>query len=94
MYLEDSLQALLQVLSELHNTMQVMKSQNESSVNNDDDETLNDDDNRIANNEINSFPDTIKSEDAQNQLPPLPERTLSPIQIPEAQRIDTFTGNE
>ena len=62
-----------------------MKSQKESSVNNDDDETLTDNDNRNDNDEINRFPDTIISEDAQNQLPPLPEPTLSPVQIPEAQ---------
>ena len=55
-----------QVLSELSSSMQEMKSQNGNSVNNNDDDTLTDDDNRNANNEINSFPDTIISEDAQN----------------------------
>ena len=59
-----------------------MKSQNESSINNNDDETLTDDDNSNANDETNSFPDTIISEDAHNQLPPLPEPTLSPVLIP------------
>ena len=74
--------------------MQEMKSQNESSVNKNDDETLTDDDNRNVNDEINSSPDTIISEDGQNQLPPLPEPTLSPVQIPVAQPLDTFTGND
>ena len=55
---------------------------------------MTDNDNRNANDEINSFPDTITSEDAQNQLPPLPEPTLSPVQIPEAPPLDTFTGND
>ena len=70
-----------------------MKSKNESSINNNDDQTLTEDDNRNVNEEINSFPDTIISEEAQNQLPPLPEPTLSPVQIPEAQPLDTFTCN-
>ena len=51
------------------------------------------DDNRNVNDEINSFPDTIISEDAQNQLPPLPEPTLHPVQNPEAQYSLTFAGN-
>ena len=71
-----------------------MKSHNVSSINNNDDKTLTDGDNRNAYDEINSFPDTIISEDAQNQLPPLPEPTFSPVQIPEAQPLDTFTGND
>ena len=54
---------------------------------------MTDDDNRYANGEINSFPDTIISEDSQNQLQPLPEPTLSQIQIPEAQPLDPFTVN-
>ena len=45
--------------------MQEMKSQNESK--------------RNADDEINSFPDTIIPEDAQNQFPPLTEPTLSPV---------------
>ena len=71
-----------------------MKSQNESSVNNNDDETLTANDNRNTNDEINSFADTIISKDAQNQLLPLPEPTLSPVQIPEAHTFDTLIGNE
>ena len=70
-----------------------MKSQNESSINKNYDETLTDHDNRNANDEINSFPDTNISEDAQNQLPPLPAPTLSSVQIPKAQPLDTSTGN-
>ena len=50
---------------------------------------MTDDDKRNANNEINSFSDTIISEDAQNQLPPLPESILSPVLILEAQPLDT-----
>ena len=46
----------------------------------------------LTNDEINSFPDTIISEDAQNQLPPLPEPAISPVQISEAQPLDTFTS--
>ena len=65
--------------------MQGMKSENENSVNNIDDETMTDNDNRNANDEINRFPDKIISEDAKNQLLPLPEPTLSSVQIPEAQ---------
>ena len=49
-----------------------MKSQNESSVINNDDESLTDNGYRNANDKVNSFPDTIISEDAQNQLLPLP----------------------
>ena len=71
-----------------------MKSQSESSVNKSDDETLTDNDDRNDNDEINSFSDTIISEDAQNQLPPLPVPTLSPVQLPEFQTLDTFTGNK
>ena len=71
-----------------------MKSWNKKSVNNNDDETLTDKDNRNVDDEINSFPDTIISEDAQNQLPPLPEPSLSPVQIPETQPLDTFTSND
>ena len=74
--------------------MQEIKSQNESNINNNDNETLTDDDNRNADNEINSFHDTIVSEDAQNQLLPLPEPTLSPVQISEAPPLDTFTSND
>ena len=40
-----------------------MKSQNENSIYNNDDETLTDDDNRNSKDEINKFPDTIISED-------------------------------
>ena len=54
------------------------------------DETLTDD----PNDETNSFPDTIVSEDVQNELLPLPEPTLSPIQFPEAQPLDAFTSND
>ena len=81
----------LQVLSELSSNMQEM---NNDEINNNDDETLTDDDNRNADDEIDSFPETIISEDAQNQLPPLPEPTLSPVQIPEAPPLDTFTSND
>ena len=70
--------------------MEEMKYQNTRSEIKDDDETLTDD----ANDETNSFPDTIVSEDAQNQLPPLPEPTLSQIQYPEPQPLDAFTSNE
>ena len=83
----------LQVLSELSSNMQEIKSQNESSINNNDDETLTDDDNRNTDDEIDNFPETIISEVAQNQLPPLPEPTLSLVQIPEAPPLDTFTRN-
>ena len=62
--------------------MQGMKSHNENSVNNNDDEILTADDNLNANDEINSFPDTIIYENVQNQVLPLPEPTLSPVQIP------------
>ena len=51
-------------------------------------------DNRNANDKINSFFDTIISDDAQNQLLPLPEQTLSPVHFPEAQPLDAFTGND
>ena len=54
-------------------------------INNNDDETLTDDDNRNANDQINSFPDTIISEDTKNQLPPLLGPALSAVQIPKAQ---------
>ena len=73
--------------------MKEMKSQNAGSANNNDDETLTDNDNRNANNETNSFPDTIISKNAQTQLLSLPEPTLSLVQIPEAQPLDTFNGN-
>ena len=59
--------------------MQEMKSKNESKINNNNNETFTNDDNRNANDEKNSFPNTIISEDAPNQLPPLPEPTLSPV---------------
>ena len=62
--------------------MQETKSQNNRSVNENDNETLADNDNRNENDEINSFPNTIVSEDAQNQLPPLPEPTILPVQSP------------
>ena len=81
----------LQVLSELSSNMQEM---NNNEINNNDDETLTDDDNRNADDEIDSFPETIISEDAQNQLLPLPEPTLSPVQISEAPPLDTFTSND
>ena len=84
----------LSVLSQLSNTVQEMKSQNEISVHNNDDETLTNNDNRNTNDKINSYPDTTISENTQNQLPPLPEPTLSPLQIPEAQPLNTFTGND
>ena len=79
----------LQVLSELSSNMEEMKDQNISSENNDDDETLTDD----PNDETNSFPDTIVSKDAQNQLPPLPKPTLSQIHYPESQPLDTLYSN-
>ena len=72
----------LQVLNQLSSTMQETKSQNNRSVNENDNETLADNDNRNENDEINSFPNTIVSEDAQNQLPPLPEPTILPVQSP------------
>ena len=58
----------LQVLSELSSNMQEMKN---NKVNNNDDETLTDDDNRNADDEIDSFPETIISENAQNLFLPL-----------------------
>ena len=42
---------------------------------------------------MNGVPDTIISEGTQTKLPPLPEPILSPVQIPEAQPLDTFTCN-
>ena len=71
-----------------------MQEINNDEINNNDDETLTNDDNRNVYDEIDSFPETIISEDAQNQLPPLPEPTLSPVQIPEAPPLNTFTGND
>ena len=48
------------------------------------------DDSKInANDEVTSFPKTIISKDAQNQLLPLLEPTLSSVQKPEAQPLDT-----
>ena len=96
MYYPDSLknQTPLQVLSEFYSSMKEMKSQNESSVNNNDMKTLTDDDNKNTYDKINSFSDTIISEDAQNQLQHLPEPTLFPVQIPDAQPLDTFPGND
>ena len=87
-------QTHLQVLSQLSSTMQEMKSQNESGVNKKDDEALTDDDERNGNNDINSFPDTIISENVQKQLPPSQELMLVPVQISEAQPLNTYTGND
>ena len=70
----------LQVLNILSSPRQETKSQNDRSVNENDNETLTDNDNKNKNDEINSFPNTIVSEDAQNQLPPLPEPTILLVQ--------------
>ena len=82
------------MLSELSSKIPGIKSQNESSININDGETLTDDDNKNANDVINSFPDAIISKDAKNQLPALPEATLSPVQIPQSSPLDTFTSND
>ena len=71
-----------------------MQKMNKDEINHNDDETLTDDDNRNADDKITCFPETIISEDAQNQLPLLPEPTLSPVRISEALLLDTFTGND
>jgi len=68
-----------------------MQEMNNDEMNNNDDETLTGDDIRNADDESDRIPETILS---QNQLPPLPEPTLSPVQITEAPPLNSFASND